>query len=96
MGLRVLPPLESVDGHITSETYLRLLEIVVKPEMDASRQLNRVLVSQQDNAKALKIDAAMDYWENWEYEVVDWPPHSPDLFPIKNIRNVMKMKMKAH
>ena len=56
-------PLESVDGHITSETYLRLLEIVVKPEMDALRQFNRVLVSQQDNAKALKTDAVMDYLE---------------------------------
>ena len=60
-----------MDGHITGETYLRLLKIIVKPEMDASRQLNRVLVFQQDNAKAHKTDAVMDYleklgvWGDW-------------------------------
>ncbi len=37
----------------------------------------------------------MEYLENWGYEVLNWPPQSPDLSPIENIWNIMKMRLKA-
>jgi hypothetical protein len=37
----------------------------------------------------------MEYLENWGYEVLNWPPQSPDLLPIENIWNVMQMRFKA-
>ena len=88
-------PLEAVEGYITSEKYLTLLKNVVEPEMNSSRQANRVLVFQQDNAKAHKTPAVMEYFGSWGYQLLDWPPQSPDLSPIENIWNVMKMKLKA-
>jgi transposase len=95
MSFHAYGPLHAVDGHMNGETYLTLLKNVVKLEMDASRLANRVLVFQQDNAKPHKAGPVMDFLDNWGYEVIDWPPQSPDLSPIENIWNVMKMKMKA-
>jgi hypothetical protein len=66
-------PLEAVEGYITSEKYLTLLKNVVEPEMNSSRQANRVLVFQQDNAKAHKTPAVMEYFGSWGYQLLDWP-----------------------
>jgi transposase len=63
--------------------------------MNSSRQVNCVLVFQQDNAKAHKTPAVIEYFGSWGYQVLVWPPQSPDLSPIENIWNVMKMKLKA-
>jgi hypothetical protein len=59
--------LEAVEGHINGEKYLELLQNVVKPEKDCSHDLNCDLVFQQDNAKAHKTAAVMEYLENWGY-----------------------------
>jgi transposase len=88
-------PLVTVEGTQNSQSYLQLLQDVVKPELDAGTRLGLNLVFQQDNAKCHKTDAVMNYLENWGYEVLDWPPQSPDLSPIEMFWNILKMKMKA-
>ena len=37
----------------------------------------------------------MTFLEEHEIQTMEWPPQSPDLSPIENIWNVLKMKMKA-
>ena len=88
-------PLIAVDGFINGDKYLELLKNVVRPELDASRGMGRVLMYQQDNARPHKTPEVLDYLANWGYEVIDWPPQSPDLSPIENFWNIIKMKMKA-
>ena len=63
--------------------------------MDFSREENRVLIFQQDNAKAHKAASVLQHFAEWRYEVLDWPPQSLDLSPIEYIWNVMKMRLKA-
>jgi transposase len=95
MSFYAYGPLRTITGKITGQKYLELLRDVVKPEMDISVLYGRVLTFQQDNAKAHKTAPVMEYLENWGYEVLNWPPQSPDLSPIENIWNVMKMRLKA-
>ncbi|KAJ2989801.1 hypothetical protein HDV02_004770, partial [Globomyces sp. JEL0801] len=66
---------------------IQILKNVAKPEMDASAKLP----TRQECIKPLKECSVLcTLWE-----LVDWPPQSPDLSPIENIWNVMKMKLKA-
>ena len=88
-------PLVPIEGHIRGPEYLQLLKDHVKPEMDESAFFGRELIFQQDNAKPHKAAAVMEYLQDWGYEVIVWPPQSPDLSPIENIWNIMKMKLKA-
>jgi hypothetical protein len=76
MSFYAYGPLEAVDGYINGERYLKLLKEVVKPEMDYSRDENRVLIYQQDNAKPHKTAPVLNYFGEWGYEVLDWPPQS--------------------
>ena len=88
-------PLVAVEGTQNSKSYLSILKEVVLPELDAGRRLGVNLVFQQDNAKCHKTKGVMDFLDQWGYEVIDWPPQSPDLSPIEMFWNILKMKMKA-
>jgi transposase len=52
------------------------------------------MVFQQDNAAIHKTAAVLTFMAKNNVETFEWPPQSPDLSPIENIWNVMKMKMK--
>jgi transposase len=88
-------PLVALEGIQNSQTYLDLLQTTVRPELVEGTRLGLNLVFQQDNAKCHKTPAVMQYLEHWGYEVLDWPPQSPDLSPIEMFWNILKMKMKA-
>ncbi len=77
VSLHAYGPLVALEGYVNGQNYLELLQEVVKPEMDASRDMGRVLVFQQDNARPHKTAEVMEYLQNWGYEVIDWPPKSP-------------------
>jgi hypothetical protein len=76
-----------IDGFINGNKYLNLLQTHVRPELEAARIAGRVLVYQQDNAKPHKTREVL---ERWGYEMIDWPPESPDLSQIENFSNMMK------
>ena len=48
-----------------------------------------------DNARIHKTAAVLSYMEENHINTFEWPPQSPDLSPIENILNAMKMKLKA-
>jgi len=95
LSINAYGPLRAIEGHINGKTYLKLLQDVVRPELVASRALGKILVFQHDNAKPHTAEPVREYLKNWGYEVIDWPPQSPDLSPIEIFWNIMKMKMKA-
>jgi transposase len=88
-------PLVVIDGFINGNKYLNLLQTHVRPELEAARVAGRVLVYQQDNAKPHKTREVLKYFERWGYEVIDWPPESPDLSQIENFWNMMKRLSKT-
>ena len=47
----------------------------------------------QDNAPIHKAHAVTKWLEEMGIEVVDWPPYSPDLNPIKNLWKILKAKI---
>jgi DDE superfamily endonuclease/Transposase len=85
-------PLVVVQGANTAETYIETLKEYLLPEIAVS---TTPVIFQQDNAAIHKTAAVLSFLAENNIETLEWPPQSPDLSPIENIWNVMKMKMKA-
>ena len=47
----------------------------------------------QDNAPCHKAKVVMSYLSEQDFEIMDWPPQSPDLNPIKNLWKTLGVKV---
>lgn len=92
ISLAAYGPLVVVEGKNTAEHYIRTLSEHLVPEIRAAEG---PVWFQQDNASIHKTAAVMAFMDENNIRTMEWPPQSPDLSPIENIWNVMKMKMKA-
>ena len=92
ISINAYGPLVVVEGRNRAESYIKTLKDYLLPELEAA---DGGMVFQQDNAAIHKTAAVMSFMEENQVETFEWPPQSPDLSPIENLWNVMKMKMKA-
>jgi hypothetical protein len=83
-------PLTVVEGRIDSQKYLKLVQEVVMPEIEAS---DVELIFMQDNARPHTARVITDYYHENNVQMLDWPPQSPDLNPIEQIWAIMKQKL---
>lgn len=50
-------------------------------------------IFQQDNAPVHTAQCVRDWLANQQFEMMPWPPFSPDLNPIENLWSVLKAKI---
>jgi hypothetical protein len=91
---------ENGGKNLTMETYVSKILPIVASRKEQLYRRGEGLIFQEDNdgahgtrsyensARYYKIDADIDYIE-------DWPPNSPDLSPIENIWRLLKQRLKA-
>lgn len=92
MSFDAYGPLVEVKGKNTAASYIDTLEEYLLPEIGLAKG---DVVFQQDNARIHKTAAVLSFLEENIVNILQWPPQSPDLSPIENVWNAMKMKMKA-
>jgi len=91
MSIQAYGPLVEVQGKNTAESYIKTLKNYLLPEIEIAEG---PVLFQQDNARIHKTPAVMSFLEKSKIQTFEWPPQSPDLSPIENIWNAMKMKLK--
>lgn len=74
-----------VDRFVIEDLYRRILPILLSSTPGA--------IFQQDNAPSHTAHLVRDYLTKLGYEVIDWPPISPDLNPIENLWTLLKQKI---
>ncbi|MEY3451992.1 MAG: hypothetical protein RL711_1820 [Bacteroidota bacterium] len=85
-------PLVVVEGKNTAARYIETLKEYLLPEIEAAGVM---VTFQQDYASIHKTPAVKAFMSENGINTFEWPPQSPDLSPIENLWNAMKMKMKA-
>ena len=88
-------PLIKVEGTLTGEGYVNILQQFFPPAPSSSRATHRPLLwtIQQDNASAHTSRVAEAYLKRRRAEILPWPPNSPDLSPIENLWSIVSQKV---
>ena len=91
-----LGPAIHVDVTLTRITYLSIVADHVHPFMETVFTSGCGLF-QQDNAPCHKAKMVQEWFEehNNEFEVLTWPPNSPDLNPIEHLWDVLNKQVRS-
>ena len=91
-----LGPAIHVDVTLTRTTYLSIVADHVHPFMETVFPGGCGLF-QQDNAPCHKAKMVQEWFEehNNEFEVLTWPPNSPDLNPIEHLWDVLNKQVRS-
>jgi transposase len=78
-------PNGGVNRFVILELYQRVLPTLLSGVEGA--------VFQQDNASVHTAHIVRDWIADQDYEIMKWPPYSPDLSPIENLWSLLKAKI---
>lgn len=76
-----------ISGHFNSYQYMRIIRTHVIPLMD---RFGQPRVFMQDNSPVHTAGRVMALFSRQNFDLLDWPPLSPDLNPIENVWSYME------
>lgn len=89
-------PLISIQGSMNQVEYISVLKEDLMPEFRrASRAIPGTWRLMQHNAPCHTAGAVKAFLRRQKVELIEWPPYSPDLNPIKKLWHWMKQKLET-
>lgn len=88
-------PLHPCDGNINTAKYIGILESNLLPQASAWYEDFTSWTFMQDNAPCHVSKTTKKWIHDHGFQVMEWPPNSPDLNPIENMWGVLKQKLLA-
>ena len=85
--------LRKVEGSLNSEKYCDLLTKDIIPSLKSEIES---FILQQDNVPCHNSKYTISTIKAAGIEILNWPPHSPDLSPIEKIWSILKSKVYEH
>ena len=83
--------LQIFEENLSTEKYIGILNNSLDEFREISKSDNVVL--QMDNCRVHWSLEALQFYKDNEITVIDWPPYSPYLNPIKNVWAFIKAKL---
>lgn len=84
-------PCITIEGTVNAVKYLEIVKDYVEPEIECSEWPD--IMFQHDNAPCHKAVLVSNYLLTKSFQVLQWPPYSPDLNPIENCFAIVKSKL---
>jgi transposase len=78
---------------LNSMLYLRMLTAFLPDMIRDMRKEGLRPIFMQDNAPVHKAHIVMDWFKTQDIEILEWPPHSPDLNPIEHAWKRLKEEL---